>query len=237
MEVNESQLAHVAPIHANPRFPPQLTHVTPIHRLELKVLDDVGVQQDPDELAVGHHELGRQVNVVVTVGAELLQGRAAWHVCELALAWALAPGSAGTCPARTQSLTFGTGWPGRNLSQSCESMHGWSLLSPHGCKDRVGAMQIVDPPGLAGGTQTLHRSSCCGRCGAPAHIGPSQLQRSSSGDLRGARASHLQTVDGQKPGENAFLEPSSEDDNCVAQNSRVVRIVDFSRCLAQYLPS
>ena len=106
--VNEVRLAHVAPIQANPRLPPQLTHVAPIHRLELEVLDDVGVQQNPDELAVGHHELGCQVNVVVTVGAELLQGRAAWHECELgvcggALAWAPAPG---TCPA---VLTFGTG--------------------------------------------------------------------------------------------------------------------------------
>lgn len=38
--------------------------------LELEVAGDVGVGQDLDELSVGHHELGDQVNVVVTVLAE-----------------------------------------------------------------------------------------------------------------------------------------------------------------------
>lgn len=38
--------------------------------LELQVASDVGVDQDLDELTVGHHELGDQVDVVVTVAAE-----------------------------------------------------------------------------------------------------------------------------------------------------------------------
>lgn len=38
--------------------------------LELEVAGDVGVGQDLDELSVGHHELGDQVNVVVAVLAE-----------------------------------------------------------------------------------------------------------------------------------------------------------------------
>lgn len=38
--------------------------------LELEVAGNVGVGQDLDELSVGHHELGDQVNVVVAVLAE-----------------------------------------------------------------------------------------------------------------------------------------------------------------------
>lgn len=42
--------------------------------LELQVAGDVGVDQDLDELTVGHHELGDQVDVVVTVAAQLSWG-------------------------------------------------------------------------------------------------------------------------------------------------------------------
>lgn len=42
--------------------------------LELQVAGDVGVDQDLDELSIGHHELGDQVDVVVTVAAQFSWG-------------------------------------------------------------------------------------------------------------------------------------------------------------------
>jgi hypothetical protein len=51
--------------------------------LELEVAGDVGVGEDLDELAVGHHELGDQVDIVVTVASQL--GRRGSTIAELSV--------------------------------------------------------------------------------------------------------------------------------------------------------